>query len=48
MAALKARRLGMPSSDIEQFYRRMIFTVLAVNQDDHVKNISYLMDRSGI
>jgi len=48
MAALTARRLGLPSSDIEQFYRRMIFNVLAVNQDDHVKNISFLMDRSGI
>lgn len=48
MAALTARRLGLPSSDIEQFYRRMIFNVLAVNQDDHVKNISYLMDRNGI
>jgi serine/threonine-protein kinase HipA len=47
MAALNARRLGLPSSDIEQFYRRMIFNVLAVNQDDHVKNISYLMGRNG-
>jgi len=48
MAALTAKRLGLPSSDIEQFYRRMIFNVLAVNQDDHVKNISFLMDRKGI
>jgi serine/threonine-protein kinase HipA len=47
MAALMARRIGLPSSDIEQFYRRMIFNVLAVNQDDHVKNISFLMDRNG-
>jgi len=48
LAALTARRMGLPSSDIEQFYRRMIFNVLAVNQDDHVKNISFLMDRNGI
>ncbi len=48
MAALTARRMGLPSSDTEQFYRRMIFNVLAVNQDDHVKNISFLMDRNGI
>lgn len=47
MAALTARRLGLPSSDIEQFYRRMVFNVLAVNQDDHVKNISFLMNREG-
>lgn len=47
-AALTAKRMGLPSSDIEQFYRRMIFNVLAVNQDDHVKNISFMMDRNGI
>ena len=48
MAALTARRMGLPSSDIEQFYRRMVFNILAVNQDDHVKNTSFLMDRNGI
>ena len=48
MAALMARRMGLPSSDLEQFFRRMVFNVLAVNQDDHVKNISFLMDRNGI
>ena len=30
MAALTARKLGLPNSDIEQFYRRMVFNVLAV------------------
>ena len=48
MAALTAKRLGLPNSDIEQFSRRMVFNVLAVNQDDHVKNISFLMDRKGV
>lgn len=48
MAALTARKLGLPSSDIEQLYRRMVFNVLAVNQDDHVKNISFLMNREGV
>ena len=33
--------------DIEQLFRRMVFNVLAVNQDDHVKNLSFLMDRAG-
>ena len=47
-AALTARRLGLPSSDIEQFFRRMVFNVLAINQDDHVKNISFTMNRKGI
>ncbi len=41
------RRLGLPMHDIEQQYRRMVFNILARNQDDHVKNISFLMDQSG-
>lgn len=32
-------------SQVEQLYRRMVFNVLAMNQDDHVKNISFLMDK---
>lgn len=48
MAGLMARRMGLPSVDIEQLYRRMVFNILAVNQDDHVKNISFLMDRKGV
>lgn len=47
MAAITARQLELPSRDIEQFFRRMVFNVLAVNQDDHVKNISFLMNRRG-
>lgn len=39
--------LGLKQSDNEQFYRRMVFNVMARNQDDHVKNISFLMDRKG-
>lgn len=46
-AALTAKQIGCPSNDIEQFYRRTVFNVLAVNQDDHVKNISFLMDKRG-
>lgn len=47
-ASLAAKQLGCPSSDIVQFFRRMVFNVLAVNQDDHVKNISFLMNRRGV
>ncbi len=42
-----ARRLGLPMADVEQLFRRMVFNIVARNQDDHVKNISFLMDRSG-
>jgi len=41
------RQLRLTGKEISQFYRRMVFNVLARNQDDHVKNISFLMDRSG-
>ncbi len=45
--ALYAKQLGLGANDIEQLYRRMVFNCLAVNQDDHVKNVSFLMDRTG-
>lgn len=46
-AAMVMRRLRITETEICQFYRRMVFNVLARNQDDHVKNISFLMDRNG-
>ena len=42
------RKLGLPQSDIVQQFRRMVFNIVARNQDDHVKNIAFLMDRDGI
>ena len=41
------RRLELPMEDIEEQFRRMIFNIMARNQDDHVKNIAFLMDRTG-
>ncbi len=41
------RRLSLSQDEIEQQYRRTVFNVIARNQDDHVKNIAFLMDRSG-
>lgn len=32
----------------QELFRRMVFNVLAWNCDDHVKNISYLMNKSGV
>ncbi len=46
-AAITGRSMGVAAGDIRQLYRRMVFNILAVNQDDHVKNISFLMDRRG-
>ena len=47
LAAMYMKEVGISYREIEQFYRRMVFNCLAVNQDDHVKNISFLMDRNG-
>jgi serine/threonine-protein kinase HipA len=38
-------RLGMSPADVVEGRRRMVFNVLAVNQDDPVKNLSCHMDR---
>jgi serine/threonine-protein kinase HipA len=46
-AFLALRRLGMGSAEAEQQFRRMAFNIVARNQDDHVKNIAFLMDRDG-
>jgi len=42
------RQLGLPMKTVEQFFRRMVFNIVARNQDDHVKNIEFLMDKNGI
>lgn len=41
------RKLGMPMAAIEEQFRRMVFNIIGRNQDDHVKNIGFLMDKSG-
>lgn len=39
--------LNLKKSEIEEFFRRMVFNVISRNQDDHVKNVSFLMNRNG-
>ncbi|MFV2057956.1 MAG: type II toxin-antitoxin system HipA family toxin [Thiohalomonadales bacterium] len=46
-ALLVIRQLGLPMQAIEQQFRRMVFNIVARNQDDHVKNIAFLMDKVG-
>ena len=40
-------RLGLGKDAAEEQFRRMAFNIAARNQDDHVKNIAFLMDRAG-
>jgi len=41
------RQLGVPQASFEQQFRRIVFNLVGCNQDDHVKNISFMMDRAG-
>jgi len=41
------RELRLPYPDAEQQFRRTVFNILARNQDDHTKNIAFLMDAEG-
>ena len=41
------RQLRLPYIQAEEMFRRMVFNVVARNQDDHTKNISFLMDKTG-
>jgi serine/threonine-protein kinase HipA len=46
-ALMTIRSLGLPMAALEEQFRRMAFNLMARNQDDHVKNIAFLMDRGG-
>jgi len=41
------RQLGLNQGTIEQAFRRMVFNIIARNQDDHVKNFAFLMSPDG-
>ena len=41
------RRLRLPYSDASELFRRLVFNVAVRNQDDHTKNISFLMGEDG-
>jgi serine/threonine-protein kinase HipA len=46
-ALLTIRQLNLPMAAVEEQFRRMAFNIIARNQDDHVKNIAFLMDKAG-
>lgn len=41
------RALHLPYTAAEQMFRRMVFNVVARNQDDHTKNTTFLMNQQG-
>lgn len=46
-ALLVIRQLNLPMEAVEEQFRRMAFNIVARNQDDHAKNIAFLMDKDG-
>jgi serine/threonine-protein kinase HipA len=46
-AFMVMRRLRLSKAEAAEQYRRMVFNVIARNQDDHTKNIAYLMGPDG-
>jgi serine/threonine-protein kinase HipA len=46
-ALLTIRQLNLPMAAVEEQFRRMVFNIVARNQDDHVKNIAFLMNQQG-
>jgi len=47
-ALMTIRQLGLPMAAVEEQFRRMVFNIVGRNQDDHVKNIAFLMDKQGV
>ncbi len=43
-----ARMLAIPGKEMEELYRRMVFSVFGANVDDHIKNFSFLLDDEGL
>ena len=41
------RGMKLSYQEAQELFRRVVFNVVVRNQDDHTKNISFLMDRTG-
>jgi serine/threonine-protein kinase HipA len=41
------QKLNLGYDTLAEMYRRMVFNIVARNQDDHTKNIAFLMDNDG-
>jgi serine/threonine-protein kinase HipA len=45
LSVIQQLNLGYPA--IQEMFRRMAFNIIARNQDDHTRNIAFLMDQDG-
>lgn len=44
---LTMKQLAVPPASMEQQFRRVLYNLVGCNQDDHVKNFAFRMDRRG-
>lgn len=42
-----AKRIGVPSEDYSELFKRMVFNIMAHNTDDHTKKFTFSMDQKG-
>ncbi|MCF6306544.1 MAG: type II toxin-antitoxin system HipA family toxin [Flavobacteriaceae bacterium] len=42
------RKLKLGNDEMEQMYRRLVFNIVAKNQDDHTKNTSFILPENGV
>jgi len=42
-----AKTIGCTLADTHDIFKRMVFNIIAINHDDHVKNFSFVMDKKG-
>ncbi|HMP50894.1 MAG TPA: HipA domain-containing protein, partial [Candidatus Melainabacteria bacterium] len=47
-ALLVMKKLNLSMDEVEEQFRRMVFNVVCRNQDDHVKNIAFLMNKADV
>lgn len=44
---MTTKQLGISKKSIEEQFRRVVFNLVGCNQDDHVKNFGFMMNRNG-
>jgi len=44
---MTTKQLGISKASIEEQFRRVVFNLVGCNQDDHVKNFGFMMNRDG-
>ena len=41
------KKIGLPAADVDEMFLRAVFNVITVNNDDHTKNIAFMLRKGG-